>query len=77
MVVNGAGNIVFLLVEENALKGVDVQFVWIIVLGIENSIAKGKEPRGIVEVRAKNRITIARIIICHKVHLVGIVTQSK
>ena len=77
MVVNGAGNVILLLVEENALKSVDVQFVWIGVVGIENSVTKGKKSRRFVEVRAKNGVTIARIIICHKFHLGNIVTQSK
>ena len=63
MVVNGAGNIVFLLVEEDAFKGIYVQFVWIGVLCIENSVTKRKKPRRVVEVRPKNRVTITSVII--------------
>ena len=77
MVVNGAGHVVLLLVEENALKSVYVQFVWVSVLGIENGVTKRKKSRRFVEVGTKNGVTIARIIICHKFHLDGIVTQSK
>ncbi len=73
MVVNGAGNVVFLFVEEQTVKGVDVQFVGIGVVGIKNGVTKGKKTCRFVEVRAKNGVTIARIIICHKFHLYNIV----
>ena len=75
MVVNGAGNVVFLFVEEQTVKGVDVQFVGIGVVGIENGVTKGKKSRRFVEVRTKNGVTIARIIICHKFHLISIISH--
>ena len=67
MIVDGARDVVLLLVEENSLKSVNVEFVRIGVLCTENSVAKRKKSRRVVEVGTKNGITIARIIICHKV----------
>ena len=69
IIVNDAGYVVLLLVEENAFKRVYVQLVGICVIGAENGVAQREKSRRVVEVGSKNGVTIARIIICHKFHL--------
>ena len=63
VVVDGAGNVVLLLVEENAFKGVNVQLVGICVVSAKDGVTKRKKPRRVVEVRPKNRVTITSVII--------------
>ena len=40
MIVDGAGNVVLLLVEENSFESVNAQFVGICVAGTENGVTK-------------------------------------
>ena len=61
MVVDGAGNVVLLLVEEYAFKGIYVQLVRVGVLGTENSVTKRKKPRRVVEVGTEDRITVNQL----------------
>ena len=42
----------------------------------KDGVTKRKKPRRVVEVRPENRVTIARVIVGHKVHLCTIVPQS-
>ena len=77
MTADSAGDVVLLLVEENAFEGIYVQLVRVSVLGAENGVTKRKKPRRVVEVRPENRVTIARVVIYHKIHLDGIVARSK
>ncbi len=41
VIVDGARDVVFLFVEEQTVKGIDVQFVGIGVVSIENGVTKG------------------------------------
>ena len=76
MIVDSTRNIVLLFVKENALKGVNVQRVWIIVLSVENGVAKREEPRRVIEEGTEDRIPIPRIVIGHTITSEWIVLQS-
>ena len=76
MIVDGARNVVLLFVKENALKGVNVQRVWIIVLSVENGVAKREEPRRVIEEGTEDRIPIPRIVIGYTITSEWIVLQS-
>ena len=66
MVVNGARNIVFLFVEEQTVKGVDVKFRGVGVFSIENGVTKREQANGFIEVGTKDRIAIFGFEISHK-----------
>lgn len=58
MIVDGARDVIFLFVEEQTVKGVDVQFVKIGVVSVENGVTKREQANGFIEVGTKNRIAI-------------------
>lgn len=71
VIVNGTGDVVFLFVEEQTVKCVDVKFRGVGVLSIENGVTKGEQANGFIEVGAKDRIAIFGFKICHKLTSTG------
>ena len=67
VIVDGARDVVLLLVEEDAFEGVNINLVGIGVLSAGNSIAKRKKTSRIVEVGTKDRTTVTEVIIRHNV----------
>ena len=65
MIVDGTGDVVLLLVEENAFESVDFQAARVSVIRVEDSVAKREQAHRLIEIGAEDGITIFGVRIRH------------